>query len=93
MRSKSFTAGFKKFFENKDGKIVIWQKPNVFLIGWFLFLVLSKIISSKSFKADLNFVSFVFLAFWAILEIFKGDSYFRRALGLIVLAWSLLSHL
>jgi hypothetical protein len=93
MRSKTFPAGIKKFFENKEGKIVIWQKPNVFLIGWFLFLILSKIISNKTFKTDLNFVSFVFLAVWAVLEIFKGDSYFRRALGLVVLAWSVISHL
>jgi hypothetical protein len=41
----------------------------------------------------LNFISFVFLAVWAVLEILKGDSYFRRALGLVVLAWSVLSHL
>jgi hypothetical protein len=93
MRSKHFPFSISNLFKNKDGKIVIWQKPNIFLIGWLLFLVISKIISNKTFKTDLNFISFVFLAVWAVLEILKGDSYFRRALGLVVLAWSVLSHL
>jgi hypothetical protein len=93
MNTKVPQAAFKKFFAGKNGKIVIWQKPNFLLIGWFIFLVSSKLISNKTFKTDLSFISFVFLALWAVLEIFRGDSYFRRFLGLVVLVWSVSSRL
>jgi hypothetical protein len=30
-----------KIWKNKDGDVVIWQMPNVFLIAWAIFTIVS----------------------------------------------------
>lgn len=73
-----------KFWKDKEGNVVVYQHPNVFLIGWLVLALASLFTSSK--LADILWqLSLAVLAIWALLEIFKGVNYFRRSLGAFVL--------
>jgi hypothetical protein len=75
-------------FKDKDGKTVIMQMPNPALGAWLLFLVLGNLLHS----ANLKWLSTVFLFTWAFMELYRGASYFRRFLGLAILAYIVLSR-
>lgn len=81
-----------KFWKNKDGNLVIWQKPNLPLIGWFVFMIVAKLLPTGPMKNGTQFLSTALIFTWAYLEITKGDSYFRRVLGAVVLLITVLSH-
>lgn len=70
------------FFKDKNGHVVILQTPNLPLIVWFVGTLLAKVIGGAVFSA----LAFCALLFWALIEIGWGSSYFRRVLGLVVLA-------
>lgn len=82
-----------RFFRNARGDIVVWQLPNVPLLGWFIFALAAHIASGHHLHAAFSFVSSAFLCVWAYLELVQGASYFRRFLGLSVLLAILVSHL
>ena len=73
-----------KFWKDKEGNVVVYQHPNVFLIGW-LVLALSSLFTSSKLADILWQLSLAVLAIWVLLEIFKGVNYFRRTLGVFVL--------
>ncbi|WP_228561943.1 hypothetical protein [Catenulispora rubra] len=60
--------------------------PNLPLIGWLLFALLARISSAGHWRSTADFVSSAFLFTWAYLELTQGVNYFRRLLGLAVLA-------
>ena len=72
------------FFKDTNGNIVVWQWPNVPLLGWFLFKLLSLALDKGAIRTGCERLSLAFLFTWAYLEITKGVSPFRKALGLIV---------
>lgn len=74
----------KKFFTNSKGKIVVFQAPNLPIIAWFVFLLLSKMLTTHNWQLWAGYISTVSLLLWAVLEIGWGASYFRRTLGLAV---------
>jgi len=74
-----------QIFRTKDGKIVIWQFPNIPIIIWGLSLLLAKIVTEGPVHNLASAISFGALFTWAWLEIFQGVNYFRRALGLVIL--------
>ena len=76
------------FFRAKDNRIVLWQMPNLPIIGWVVFLCASKL-TEGSAHTVLSVVSTAFLVIWALLEVFGGVNYFRRTLGVVVLAYTL----
>jgi len=77
------TEIWDKIWRDKHGKVVIWQTPNIPLIGWAVFTVVSLLINGKA--ADITqYIGIAFLAVWCILELVQGVNYFRRFLGLIV---------
>ena len=78
------------FWKDDNGKVVIYQRPNIYLIGWIIVTVIS-LFTEGSIATILGYVGSGLLIIWALLEIFKGVNYFRRTLGVIVLAWSLFS--
>jgi hypothetical protein len=82
-----------KFIRDRNGKITLWQTPNLPIIGWFICLVISHLISAGVIKAGFASLSTAFLFTWAYLEITEGASYFRRVLGTVVLASVLMSFL
>lgn len=73
------------FWQNKKGQTVIWQRPNrlawVAAGSWFF---------ARTFQDSgmLDFIGWLIFypvtLHWAILEATKGESQFRRVLGLVV---------
>jgi len=72
----------QSFIRDKSGKVVLWQSPNPVIIGWAIFALASRLTHSQL----LAWVGTALLLTWALMEIFQGVSYFRRTLGLVVLA-------
>jgi hypothetical protein len=80
----------QKFFTDKTGKIVIGQKPNLPIIVWVLASILKRLIgTTHSFYSYIDMIGFLAIIIWALLEIFQGNSPFRRMLGLVVIVFSL----
>src|SRR3954447_26570427 len=84
-----------RFFRNAEtGKIVVFQMPNIPL---WLFLATASIRALLHPKGAtgtaVSIVAGVSLAVWAILEIVRGDSVFRRVLGAAVLVGIVLGYL
>lgn len=77
-----------KFWKDKNGHVVLWQTPNPWLIGWAALTTLSLFFTGHT--ADiLSTIASVSLVIWSLLEIFKGINYYRRLLGVAVLAYAL----
>jgi hypothetical protein len=81
-----------KLLKDKNGRIVVWQSPNIPLAGWFIFMVAAKLLHDGALKNGAQFLSTAFIFTWAFLEITKGDSYFRRLLGLVIFLMTILAH-
>ena len=75
-----------RFWRDANGKVVVAQVPNVPLVGWLLFAGLSWIPGAEGWTNGTRFTSSAFLFCWAYLELAHGANYFRRLLGLAVLA-------
>lgn len=73
-----------KAIKDKDGRVALWQRPNLLLTTWFVAVVLNKIISAGLFYILSQRVAFVAIMLWAVLEIFQGVNYVRRMLGLFI---------
>ena len=79
-------------WEDRDGSVVIWQTPNVWLLAWAGFTVVSLFLSGT--LADVFFwIAAVALIIWSLLEIFRGVNYYRRVLGVAVLVYVIASLL
>lgn len=74
-----------KIWYNEDGDIVIWQWPNIWLIGWAAINIVSLFVTSRGISKVTWWIGFLLLTIWAVLEITKGANYFRRSLGVAVL--------
>jgi len=81
-----------RFWRDANGKVVVAQVPNVPLVGWLLFTGLSWFPGAEGWKNGTSFASSAFLFTWAYLELTHGASYFRRLLGLVVLAAVVEAH-
>lgn len=81
----------KHFFRDKDGRIVLWQAPNIPLYGWAVTKFASLFIANSDLKTGLAQLSTALLFVWAYLELTKGVNYFRKSLGLLVLAAIIIS--
>lgn len=79
-----------KTWKDRDGRIVVWQTPNAWLIGWLVLTMVSLFFNGKT--SDIfSWIASASLIIWCGLEIFKGANYFRRALGLLVLVFAIIS--
>ncbi len=79
-----------KIWKDGQGNVVIWQFPNLWLIGWAVLDVASLFMANKSTASDiLSWLSSGALIIWSLLEILTGVNYFRRGLGVVVLAGAL----
>lgn len=78
-------------FKNKEGRITLFQAPNIPLILWLVSTTLSKLATEHSTAQHLfSTVAFGSLFTWAWLEIFGGVNYFRRVLGGMILILAVL---
>lgn len=84
MTESKFKHFIKKCFYDDNGTLTLFQLPNLPFIVWFGSLAMSSITTGTANRV-FELVSFDALFTWAWLEIFKGDNYFRRLLGLIVM--------
>ena len=82
-----------KCFKDSSGNFALFQQPNLLIIIWFIAMILTKV-SPYATKAHQLFdvIAFGTLFAWAWLELFKGASYFRRGLGLLVLVLLIVSR-
>jgi hypothetical protein len=79
-----------KTWKDRRGRVVVWQTPNIALIGWVTLTFLSLLIGGR--LADIfSWLGSAALIIWSLLEIFKGANYFRQALGLLVLVMAAMS--
>ena len=70
-----------KFWRDEYGRDVIWQRPNAFLITWFVCTVSKWFLHYKI----LGWIATIAIIVWAVLEIYSGVNRFRRLLGVLVL--------
>jgi hypothetical protein len=84
-----------RFFRNPEtGKIVVFQMPNIPLWLFLATAATRAVLHPKGATGTaVSIVAGVSLAVWAILEIARGDSAFRRVLGAAVLAGAVLGYL
>ena len=80
-----------KVFRDKKHKLVIVQSPNLPIISFLLFSLLSLFFRNGNTAYFVRALSFGSLFTWCWLEIFQGVNLFRRMLGLFVLISSTLS--
>ena len=69
------------FWRNDEGKVVLWQNPNLPLTGWLIFLVTSWMTKDTMLASSLRNMSMAFLFTWAYMELIGGENYFRKTLG------------
>ena len=85
---------WQRFFRNpRTHDVVVVQWPNVAL---WLFIVASAVhrllLPRGTLGTGLSVVADISLALWALLEIARGESPFRRVLGALVLIGSALGY-
>jgi hypothetical protein len=78
---------WSKIWLDKNGKLVIWQTPNVWLISWAVLTFLSLFFTGTPAKF-MSWAGEAVLLIWAVLEIIGGVNYFRRLLGLLVFVYT-----
>ena|ERR1035438_2758402 len=80
-----------KFWKDRNGRIVIVQIPNIWLIAWLIFELISILVASHSLASVSWWLATTVLVIWALLETFKGVNYFRRLLGTTIAVMTILS--
>lgn len=79
-----------QIWKDRKGRVVIWQMPNVWLWSWLAVTGLSLLFTGP--LADiLYWAGAVALAIWSYLEITTGVNYFRRALGVVIGIFTIMS--
>ncbi len=76
---------YKAFFQDKDEHIVLWQSPNILLIGWAAFKVMAMLLGTGRLKTGFEHLGTALIFAWAYFEATEGVNYFRKALGLTIL--------
>jgi hypothetical protein len=74
-----------KFWEDKNGNIVVVQKPGLPIIVFIVAAIIYVLFQNGGFGKFFGWVAVAALVVWALLEIFRGVNYFRRLLGVAVL--------
>lgn len=76
---------------DKKGQVVVWQRPNLWLIAWAVVSFAWLIGAGGSFSQELFGIGTLLLIVWALLELLRGANLFRRVLGGGVLLMILVS--
>jgi len=83
---KTVGSLWNKFWQDKHGRVVLWQTPNLPLIAWFAFMIVAYVLPDGPFRLAAKIIATIALLIWSLLEIMSGVSYFRRLIGFLVLA-------
>jgi hypothetical protein len=79
------------WFRSSGGRLTLWQLPNPALCVWLVTLVLGRFDLSAAHTTAVEGVRHGALLVWALDEVVRGASPFRRLLGAVVLAAQLAS--
>ncbi|MEO5982348.1 MAG: hypothetical protein ABIQ13_08550 [Pedococcus sp.] len=79
------------WFRSSDGRLTLWQLPNAALGVWLITLVLGRLDLSSPHATAVDGIRRGALLVWALDEVFRGASPFRRVLGAVVLTAQLVS--
>jgi len=79
------------WFRSSDGRLAVWHFPNPALIVWMVTLVLGRFELSAAHATAVDGVRHGALLVWALDEVVRGASPFRRTLGAVILAAQLAS--
>ena len=79
------------WFRSKDGQLAVGQLPNPALAVWFAAVVVGTFPLAPSHAATVDGIRSGALVVWALDEVVRGASPFRRVLGAVVLAGQLIS--
>jgi len=83
---RTFKPSFMdKIWKDKEGRIVIYQRPNIWLIAWAVLDIVAIFAPGRHISDYAWTAGAVALIIWSLLEVFRGVNYFRRSLGLLVL--------
>ena len=74
------------WFRSSDGRLILWQFPNPALFVWMVALVLGRFELSATHATVVNGVRHGALLVWALDEVVRGASPFRRLLGSVIFA-------
>ena len=77
------------WFRSSDGRLVVGQVPNPALWVWVVAVVLGQLELSASRAAAVDGIGRGALVVWALDEVVRGASPFRRLLGTVVLVGQL----
>ncbi|MCW2787529.1 MAG: hypothetical protein JWP74_4046 [Marmoricola sp.] len=79
------------WFRSADGRLTLFQLPNPALWVWIVALVLGRFDLSPAHSSTLVGVRHGALVVWALDELVRGASPFRRVLGAVVLVGQLVA--
>ena len=74
------------WFRSSDGSLTLWQWPNPALCVWLVTLVVGWFPLSAAHATAVDGIRHGALVVWALDEVVRGASPFRRILGAVVLA-------
>lgn len=74
------------WFRSSDGSLTLWQLPNPALCVWLVALVLGWFQLSAAQATAVDGIRRGALLVWALDEVVRGASPFRRTLGAVILA-------
>jgi hypothetical protein len=75
----------KRFFQDKDGHVILWQAPNFLLSSWIVLKTIEILLDAGRLKTGFERFSTAVLFTWAYYELTKGVDMFRKTLGITVL--------
>jgi hypothetical protein len=79
------------WFRDSDGRLALAQFPNPAISVWLVAVVLGRFDLSAAHTTAVDGVRRGALLVWALDEVVRGASHFRRVLGAVVLAVQLVS--
>ncbi|WP_026553220.1 hypothetical protein [Arthrobacter sp. H20] len=81
------SSSLPSFFTNSRGEQTIAQAPNAPVLGWTIFAAASLLAHEEDNQRLLRSISRACLGLWAVLELTRGESGFRRTMGAVTLGW------
>lgn len=85
-RSSARPSSASWWFRSSDGQLALWQRPNPALCVWLVTLAVGRLDLSTTHATAVAGVRHGALLVWALDEVVRGASPFRRVLGAVTLA-------
>jgi hypothetical protein len=73
-----------RFFKDKHGKVMLYQRPNLLISAWLVLTLIDLLFLQGKYQPIRIFSTAILFA-WAYDELRSGDTPFRKTLGAVVL--------